>query len=141
MQCAVLFKVIPLTLLLLSSILFMAEVFLYGSCCFGQFTGLFIRLIVFRILLRQFFLQRSDLLFKIFHLWYRARRVKLQYLFSYFVVFGNIAAVFLVVLLFVLTAESFQILPDMLYFSTLCLACRSLICVFMSFSSPTRCVR
>ena len=71
-QCAVLFKVISLTLLLLSSALFMAEIFLYGSRCFVQLTGLLIRLIVFRIFLRQLFLQRCDLLFKIFHLRYRA---------------------------------------------------------------------
>jgi len=60
------FKVIPLTLLLLSSALLMAQIFLYCPRSFRQLTGFFIRLIVFRIFLRQLFLQRCDMLFKIF---------------------------------------------------------------------------
>ena len=60
------FEVIPLSFLMLIPTLLLSQIFLYCSRCFGQLTGLLICLIVFRIFLRQLFLQRCDMLFKIF---------------------------------------------------------------------------
>ena len=60
------FKVIPLLSFLLISALLLSQIFLDRPRRFGQLTGLLICLIVFRIFLRQLFLQ------KIFHFRYRA---------------------------------------------------------------------
>lgn len=113
-QCAVLFQIITLAFWL-STALLLPQIFLDSPLCIGKLTGFLVCLIKLCVHCRQLLTERRDTLFQLLHGRDMSRRIKLQHLCTDFPIFGEFIAVVFLILLFITTAKSFQLLAVVLY--------------------------
>ena len=113
-QCAILFQIIPFTLLL-STALLLSQILLDRPLCIGKLTSFLVRLIILCIHCRHLLTECRDTLLQLLHGRNMPRRIKLQHLCTDFPIFGEFISVGFLILLLGSTAESFQLFAVVLH--------------------------